>query len=148
MGQPLEAPFHPDLRRQVDDLSFMMHDRQNELDNACAFANHKSAITVRKDKTISKLANDRKKNRRQLDKKQHIITRLRHKVSALEETIHEKDMQLEEQENAGEEIGVNDYAYLSDDEDFMEDEAMEFITDEEDYASINDEEEEVTNSDE
>ena len=27
MGQPLKAPFHPDLRRQVDDLSFMMHDR-------------------------------------------------------------------------------------------------------------------------
>ena len=127
----------------------MMHDRQQELDNARAFANHKAAITVKKDKTIAKLANDRKKNRRQLDKKQRIIARLRHKVSALEETIHEKDMQLEEQENEGEEIGVNHYSYLSDDEDFMEDQAMEFITDEEDYAFINDEEEdEATDSDE
>ena len=58
-------------------------------------------------------------------------------------------MQLDEQENEGEEIGVNHYSYLSDDEDFMEDQAMEFITEEEDYPFINDEEEdEATNSDE
>ena len=145
----MEAPFHPDLRRQVDDLSFMMHDRQKELDNAHAFANHKATITDRKDKTIAKLAGDRKKNRRKLEKKQRIIARLRHKVLALEETIHEKDMQLEEQENEGEEIGVNHYSYLSDDEDFMEDEAMEFITDEEDYAFINaEDEDEATDFDE
>ena len=91
-----------------------------------------------------------KKKRRDEDKKQRIIARLHNKISALEETIHKKDMQLDEQENEGEEIGVNHYSYLSDDEDFMEDQAMEFITDEEYYAFINDDEEEdeATDSDE
>src|SRR4051812_24160611 len=45
MGQPLEAPHHPELKSQVDHLSFMMYDRQKELDNARAYANHKYAIS-------------------------------------------------------------------------------------------------------
>src|SRR4051812_6526913 len=27
-GQPLEAPYHPELKTQLDHLSFMMYDRQ------------------------------------------------------------------------------------------------------------------------
>ena len=150
MGQPLEAPYHPDLKRHVDHLSFMMYDRQKELDNARAFANHKSDLAIKKDNTIAKLMKDRKKNRRQFDKKQRIIARLRHKISALEETIHERYMQLEEQENEGEDLRGDPYSYLSDDDDFLEDQAMDFFTDEDHYDFINDKEEydEATNSDE
>src|SRR4051812_45362878 len=33
MGQPLEAPYHHELKTQLDHLSFMMYDRQQELEN-------------------------------------------------------------------------------------------------------------------
>ena len=79
----------------------MMYDRQQELDNCHDYSNHKSSIIKTKDQTIAMLAKDRKSRRRQLDKKERIIARLRHRISSLEETIHERDMQLEERENAG-----------------------------------------------
>src|SRR3954463_10452813 len=53
MGQPVEVPHHPELKHQVDHLSFMMYDRQKELDNARSYANHKYAIAVKKDQTIA-----------------------------------------------------------------------------------------------
>src|SRR4051812_19259845 len=87
------------------------------------------------------LAKDRKSRLRQLDKKERIIARLRHRISSLEETIHERDMQLEERENAGENLRGDPYSYLSDDDDFLEDQAMDFFIDEDDYAFIDDDEE-------
>src|SRR4051812_1476616 len=45
-GQPLEAPYHPELKTQLDHLSFMMYDRQQELDNCRDYSNHKSAVTT------------------------------------------------------------------------------------------------------
>src|SRR3954468_19503618 len=60
MGQPLEAPYHHKLKSQLDHLSFMMYDRQKELDNAHAYANHKYAIAKKKDQTIAMLVKDRK----------------------------------------------------------------------------------------
>src|SRR3954471_11481628 len=95
MGQPLEAPYHHELKTQLDHLSFMMYDRQQELDNAHDYSNHKSAIIKTKHQTIAMLVKDRKSRRRRLDKKERIITRLRHHIMDLEETIHERDMQLE-----------------------------------------------------
>src|SRR3954463_5351855 len=120
----------------------MMYDRQQELDNYRAYSNHKSAIIKTKDQTIAMLAKDHKSRRRQLDKKEHIIARLRHRISDLEETIHERDMQLEERENAGEDLRGNPYSYLSDDDDFLEDQAMDFFTYEEDFAFIDDDDDE------
>ena len=148
MGQPLEAPYHPQLRRQVEDLSFMMYDRQKELDNARAVSNHKSALVVQRNNTITRLLKDRKKNRRRLDKKQRLIARLRHKISELEEALHEKD--IEETEDEGEDIAGDPYSYLSNDDDFLEDYEMDFFTDTDDSNFINDEdeEEEPTESDE
>src|SRR4051812_40246055 len=121
MGQPLEAPYHHELKTQLDHLSFMMYDRQQELDNCRDYSNHKSAIINTKDQTM--LAKDRKYRRRHLDKKERIIAHLRHRISSLEETIHERDMQLEERENAGEDLRGDPYSYLSDDDDFLEDQA-------------------------
>src|SRR3954465_2441623 len=127
MGQPLDAPYHPELKNQVDHLSFMMYDRQKELDNACSYANHKYGIAAKKDKSIAMLVKDRKSRRRQLDKKERIIARLRPRITDLEETIHERDMQLEERENAGEDRCGDPYSYLSDDDEFLEDHAMDFL---------------------
>ena len=125
-----------------------MYDRQQELDNCRDYSNHKSAIIKTKDQTIAMLAKDHKSRRRHLDKKERIIARLRHRITDLEETIHERDMQLEERENAGEDLR-GDYSYLSDDDDFMEDQAMDFFTDEDDFAFIDDDEDdEATDSEE
>src|SRR3954464_4804443 len=149
MGQPLEAPHHLELKTQLDHLSFMMYDRQQELENARDYSNHKSSIVKTKDQTIAMLVKDRKSRRRQLDKKERIIARLRHRITDLEETNHERDMKLEERENAGEDLRGDSYSYLSDDDDFLEDQAMDFFTDEDDFAFIDDDEDdEATDSEE
>src|SRR4051812_23677297 len=95
-----------------------MYDRQKELDNARSYANHNYAIAVRKDQTITMLVKDRQSCRQHIDNKDRIIARLRHRVTDFEETVHERDMQLEERENAGEDICGDPYSYLSDDDDF------------------------------
>src|SRR4051812_33390362 len=105
----------------------MMYDRQQELDNCRDYSNHKSAIIKTKDQTIAMLAKDLNSRRRHLDKKERIIARLRHRISDLEETIHERYMQVEERENAGEDLRGDPYSYLSDDDDFLEDQAMDFF---------------------
>src|SRR4051812_40305547 len=149
MGQPLDAAYHHELKSQLDHLSFMMYDRQKELDNARSYANHKYAITAKKDQTIAMLVKDHKYHSHQLDKKERIIARLRHRITDLEETIHERDMKLEERENAGEDIHGYPYSYLSDDDDFLEDQAIDFFTDEDDFAFIDDDEDdEATDSEE
>src|SRR4051812_42297317 len=127
----------------------MMYDREQELDNCRDYSNHKFAIIKTKDQTIAMLAKYRKSRRRQLDKKERIIARLHHRISSLEETVHERDMQLEERENAGEDLHGAPYSYLSDDDDFLEDQAMDFFTDEDDFAFIDDDEDdEATDSEE
>src|SRR3954469_15218972 len=83
MGHPLEVPYHPELKHQVDHLSFMLYDRQKDLDNARSYANHNHAIAVMKDQTIAILAKEHKTFRRLRDKKDRIIARLPHKVSDL-----------------------------------------------------------------
>src|SRR4051812_20375224 len=114
----------------------MMYDRQKKLDNARSYANHKYAIAAKKDQTIAMLVKDRQSHRRHLDNKERIIAHLRHRITDLEETIHERDMQLEERENAGEDLCGDPYSYLSDDDDFLEDQDMDFFTDEDDFAFI------------
>src|SRR4051812_44291007 len=88
MGQPLEAPYHHEMKSQLDHRSFMMYDYQKELDNARSYANHKYAITAKKDQTIAMLVQDRQSRHRQLDMKERIIARLRHRITELEETVH------------------------------------------------------------
>src|SRR4051812_15232591 len=147
IGQPLEAPYHHELKSQLDHLSFMMYDCQKELENARAYANHKYPIAKKKDQTLAMLVKDRKSHRCQLDKKERIIARVCHRITDLEETIHERDMQLEETENTGEDLRGDPYSYLSDDDDFMEDQAMDFFTDEDDFAFVDDaEDDEATDS--
>ena len=57
-------------------------------------------------------------------------------------------MDLDSTEDEGEDITGDPYSYLSDDDDYLEDRATEFVTDEEDNAFINDEEEEAATTSE
>ena len=59
-------------------------------------------------------------------------------------------MDLDKTDDEGEDIAGDPYSYISDDDDFMEDYAMDFFTDTDDSSFINekDEEEEPTESDE
>ena len=138
MGMPLEMQGHPELKKHVDNLDFMLYDRQKELDNACAYANHNHAIAVKKDQTLTILAKEHQSLRRQRDKKDRTIDLLRKKVATLEKTIHEQEIQLEAKEEEGENIQWDLYSYLSDDNDYLEDEAMEDNTNEDDAAFIDD----------
>ena len=146
MGQPLEAPYHPELKYQVDHHNFMMYDKQKELENARSYANYNYTIIVKKDHTITILANECKTFCRLRDKKDRIIARLHHKVSDLQETIHDRDMQLKERKNKGEDIHGDPYSYLSNDDDYLEDMDQQYHTDDEDRAFIDDDE--ATDSDE
>ena len=56
-------------------------------------------------------------------------------------------MDLDSTEDEGEDITGDPYSYLSDDDDYLEDYAMDFFTDDEDYNFINDEEIEEKDSD-
>ena len=142
MGQHLTAPSHPQMRRQVEDLSFMLYDRQKELDNARALANQKAARAIQKDNIITRLRRDRKKNRHRLDKRQRLIARLRLKVAKLEEDLREQDMDLDDTDEEGEDIAGDPHSFLSDDDDYLEDYVMSFFTDIDDSDFINDEDEE------
>ena len=70
----------------------MFYDRQKELDNARAYANHNLAIAVKKDQNLAILAKDRQLLRRQREKKDRTIARLRKKVADLEKTIPEQQV--------------------------------------------------------
>ena len=59
MGMPLEMPSHPEMKRQVENLDFLLYDRQKELDNARSYANHNLAIAAKKDQTLTMLIKDR-----------------------------------------------------------------------------------------
>ena len=89
---PLEMLGHMELKHQVDNLDFMLYDRQKELDNARAYVNHNLSIAIKKDQTLAILAKERQSLRRQHDKKDRTIDRLRKKVAALEKTIHEQEV--------------------------------------------------------
>ena len=141
MGMPMEMPSHPELRRQVENLDFLLHDRQQELDNARELANQNRAIADQKAQTFALLVQDRQSLRRQRAKKDRTIARLRKKVADLEKTVKEQEAQLaaKEEEEEGEDIQGDMDSYLSNDDDFLEEDAVDFYTDDEDSDFIDDE---------
>ena len=84
----------------------MLHDRQQELDNARELANQNRAIADQKAQTFALLVQDRKSLRRQHAKKDRTIARLCKKVADLEKTVKEQEAQLaaKEEEDEGEDI--------------------------------------------
>ena len=105
MGQPLSMPAHPKLMHHVDHMDFMLHETQKELDNAHDHAKQSNAEAVERKETLAILTKERKSLHSQLNKKDRIIACLRQKIATLEETIHDQEIQLDEQhEEEGEDI--------------------------------------------
>ncbi|KAK1605583.1 hypothetical protein QYE76_029256 [Lolium multiflorum] len=102
--------------------------REKEQDNSRIYANQTHLHLSQQIETIKMLAKDRKTLRQQRAKKDSTIARLRAKIASLEATIQAHETQLREMEEEGEDIHGG-AAFLSDDDDFEEDEN----TDVEDY---------------
>ncbi|KAK1680811.1 hypothetical protein QYE76_041659 [Lolium multiflorum] len=133
MGMPMELQPHPELRRHAEHLDFMLYHTQQDLDNARAYANQTHLALANHADAIKLLNHDRKKLRIQRAKKDATITRLRAQIAALEATVKAQEEQLQEMEE--DEAGIDlqgGGAFLSDDDDFEEDE----FTEEEDYAFL------------
>ena len=77
----------------------------------------------------------------QCAKKDRTIDRLCKKVADLEKTVKEQEAQLaaKEEEEEGEDIQGDMDSYLINDDDFLEEDTVEFYTDDEDSDFINNE---------
>ncbi|KAK1680422.1 hypothetical protein QYE76_041270 [Lolium multiflorum] len=128
---PMALSSHPVLKHHVEHLDFMLHKTQKELDNARVYANQTHLALAQHADAIRMLAKDRKSLRQQRAKKGATIARLRAKIVSLEATVKAQEDQLREMEEEGEDIQEGE-AFLSDDDDFEEDEN----TDVEDYEFL------------
>ncbi|KAK1607229.1 hypothetical protein QYE76_030902 [Lolium multiflorum] len=128
IGGPMALSPHPELKYHVEHLDFMLHETQKELDNSRVYANQTHLHLAQHADAIKMLAKDRKSLRQQRAKKDATIARLRAKIVSLEATVKAQEDQLRELEKEGEYI-QGGAAYLSDDDEFEEDEN----TDVEDY---------------
>ncbi|KAK1647183.1 hypothetical protein QYE76_064988 [Lolium multiflorum] len=109
----------------------MLYHTQKELDNSRAYANQTHLALITHGDAIKQLSRDRNKLRLKCVKKDVTITRLRAQIASLEATVKAQEEQLMEieEDEAGADLRGGD-AFLSDDDDFEEDE----FTEEEDYA--------------
>ncbi|KAK1611776.1 hypothetical protein QYE76_035449 [Lolium multiflorum] len=128
IGEPMALSSHPVLKYHVEHLDFMLHETQKELDNARVYTNQTHLALAQHADAIKMLSKDRKSLRLQRAKKDATIARLRAKIVSLEATVKAQEDQLREMEEEGEDIQGGE-AFMSDDDDFEEDE----YTDVEDY---------------
>ena len=131
IGGPMDLQSHPELRHHVEHLDFMLHETRKELDNSRVYANQTHLHLAEHADAIKMLAKDRKSLRQQRAKKDATIARLRAKIVSLEATVQTQEDQLREMEEEGEDI-QGGAAFMSDDDDFEEDEN----TDVEDYEFL------------
>ncbi|KAK1678439.1 hypothetical protein QYE76_039287 [Lolium multiflorum] len=125
--------FLPELRHHAEHLDFMLYHTQQDLDNARAYANQTHLALATHVDAIKMLSKDRNKLRLQRAKGDATIDRLRAQIASLEATVKAQEDQLKEMEEDDEGIDLQGGdAFLSDDEDFEEDE----FTEEEDYAFL------------
>ena len=101
------------------------------MDNARGYANQTHLHLAEHVDAIKMLAKDRKSLRQQRAKKDATITCLRAKIVSLEATVKAQEDQLMELDEEGEDI-QGGAAFMSDDDDFEEDEN----TDVEDYEFL------------
>ena len=124
---------HPELRQHVDHLDYMLFQTQKELDNSRGYANQTHMALAQHADAIKMLNQDRRSLRLQRAKKDATIVRLRAKIAALEITVKAHEDQLREMEDDDGGIDLQGGgAFLSDDDDFEEDE----FTEEEDYEFL------------
>ncbi|KAK1609147.1 hypothetical protein QYE76_032820 [Lolium multiflorum] len=122
MGAPMDLSPHPKVKHHVDHLDFMMWEAHMELDNSRAYANHTYLQMAQQAETIKILAKERKTLRRQDAKKDYTIARLRAKIASLKETVKAQEDQLKDLEGEGEDIQGDGYSYVSNDNDYEEEE--------------------------
>ncbi|KAK1664061.1 hypothetical protein QYE76_052220 [Lolium multiflorum] len=126
MGVPMELQPHPELRHHAEHLDFMLYQTQKDLDATRAYANQTHAHIIEQGEAIKLLNNDRKSLRQQRAKKDATIVRLRAKIASLEATVKAQEDQLREMEDDDGGIDLQGGgAFLSDDDDFEEDEFTE-----------------------
>jgi uncharacterized membrane-anchored protein YhcB (DUF1043 family) len=124
----MDLQSHPELKHHVEHLDYMLHETQKELDNSRIYANQTHLHLSQPTGTIKMLAKDCKTLRQHRAKKDSTISCLHAKIASLEATVQAQETQLREMEEEGEDI-QGGAAFLSDDDDFEEDEN----TDVEDY---------------
>jgi chromosome segregation ATPase len=124
----MELQMHPELRHHVDHLDFMLYQTQKELDNSRAYANQTHMALAHHADAIKMLNKDRKSLRLQRAKRDATIVRLRAKISALEITVKAQEDRLREieEDDGGIELQGGG-AFLSNDDDFEEDEDPEEV---------------------
>ncbi|KAK1620961.1 hypothetical protein QYE76_026478 [Lolium multiflorum] len=123
----------PFLRHHVDHLDFMLYQTQRDLDASRAYANQTHAHIIEQGEAIKLLNNDRRNLRQQRAKKDATIRRLRDRIASLEATVTAQEDQIRHMEEDDEGIDIQGGdAFLSDDDDFEEDEN----TEEEDYEFL------------
>ena len=132
-GVPMELQPHPELRHHAEHLDFMLYQTQRDLDATRAYANQTHAHIIEQGEAIKLLNNDRRNLRQQRAKKDATIRRLRDRIASLEATVKAQEDQIRqlEDDDGGIDIRGGD-AFLSDDDDFEEDEN----TEEEDYEFL------------
>ncbi|KAK1627374.1 hypothetical protein QYE76_001689 [Lolium multiflorum] len=132
-GVPMTLQSHPELRHHAEHLDFMLYHTQQDLDNARVYANQTHLALATHGDAIKMLSRDRNKLRLRCAKKDATITRLHAQIASLEATVKAQEEQIQEMEE--DEAGIDIQgggAFLSDDDDFEEDE----FTEEEDYAFL------------
>jgi predicted RNase H-like nuclease (RuvC/YqgF family) len=129
----MELQPHPEMRHHAEHLDFMLYHTQQDLDNARMYTNQTHLALATHADAIKHLARERKKLRLQHAKKDATIARLRAQIASLEATVKAQEDQLKEMEEDDAGIDLQGGgAFLSDDDDFEEDE----FTEEEDYAFL------------
>ncbi|KAK1647786.1 hypothetical protein QYE76_065591 [Lolium multiflorum] len=126
----MELQPHPELRHHAEHLDFMLYQTQKDLDATRAYANQTHAHITEQGEAIKLLNNDRKSLRQQRAKKDTTIRRLRARIASLEATVKAQEDQIRQLEDDDGGIDIRRDAFLSDDNDFEEDEN----TEEEDYG--------------
>ncbi|KAK1661402.1 hypothetical protein QYE76_049561 [Lolium multiflorum] len=105
IGGPRALSPHPELKYHVEDLDFMLHETQKELDNCRVYINQTRAYLAQQTDTIRILSHERKTLRQQCAKKDATIARFRAKIVSLEATVKAQEDQLMELAEEGEEQG-------------------------------------------
>ena len=148
-GRPSTVLAHPQLGNHVDHLDFMLFSTQQELDRARPKADVTHFQLLEARSLIKDLKKDRHDLRRARVQRDNTILKLRCKILKLEKTVSELEAYVEEVEEEGIDLRKEYEAFLSDDDDYLEEMMdMEMEEDEEEVVDEAEEDPEELNSEE
>lgn len=141
-GRPTEVPFHFQFERHAQYMEFMLHHTQTYLDRARMRSDtlETELLAVKEELKVAQLEADHQRKIRIVARKANDL--LRSKVDALKKQVKEMESKIEDLEEEGEDLRKENAAFLSDDDDYLEEDGMDMeVEDEDDLDFINDEEE-------